>query len=176
MLINLIYLYSIDVEFIRIMNIISIECVNCGFIAILLGTAVIYYGQKNVVNSKYTYILIVIAGIVISLHSFIPSGVIVNELNPECTALFGYSEMVYSQLIMLSVFIISLKFYRELSSEMKNKFRKFLIGIIFIDITFLCVIIDNLNILPSLSLIFQLLNFSVLIGAILMYLGIVRRL
>jgi hypothetical protein len=59
---------------------------------------------------------------------------------------------------------------------MQSKFKRYLIGLAFLDLTFISVAIDNLNLFgASYAMIGAALNFCIVIGAILIYFGIVRR-
>ena len=58
---------------------------------------------------------------------------------------------------------------------MKKKFKFFVLGVIFIDITILGIIINNMHIIPGFELIRNFLNAGAFIGAILIYFGIIRR-
>ncbi|MHA1753325.1 MAG: hypothetical protein ACTSYZ_13255 [Candidatus Helarchaeota archaeon] len=77
--------------------------------------------------------------------------------------------------MLISVFIISIKMYRELGKETRGRFRWFLIGLIFLDITLVSITISNINIIPGYDTIGSILNFMVVIGAILIYKGIIRK-
>lgn len=88
----------------------------------------------------------------------------------------GLYELIFSQALIVSIYYFSFAFYRELSAEMRTKFKRYLIGLAFLDLTLISITIDNLNIFgESYGMIGAALNFCVVIGAILIYYGIVRK-
>jgi hypothetical protein len=173
---NLSYLFSTDHLMILILNEVTIFLINGAIIAILFGTLVIYKGEETIIKNNKTYISLIVLAVIILIQIFISYGNGVSvENDPYWSLEFGIYELVFSQFILITVFYCSFLFYRELSKDMKNKFRWFLVGLIFLDITLVSITIDNMNIIPGYGSIGAILNFMVVIGAFLIYLGIVRR-
>ena len=173
---NLTYLFSTDYLMILILNEVTIFLINGAIIAILFGTLVIYKGEETIIKNKKTYISLIGLAVIILIQILLSYGNGVSVDNdPYWSLEFGIYELVFSQFILITVFYCSYLFYRELSKDMKNKFRWFLVGLIFLDITLVSITIDNMNIIPGYGTIGAILNFMVVIGAFLIYLGIVRR-
>ena len=175
MIINLIYLFSQNTLFITGMNYASIICINFGSVGIFMSSLVIFKGENSIKQNKKILISLIILVLLIIIHLFIPSVQVAGDYNPYWEIPYGLYELFFSQIMVAFTYIFSFKFYGELSSEMKNKFKRYLIGLLFMDVTFLSITIDNMNIFPELSLIFQLLNFSMVAGAFFIYFGIVRK-
>ncbi|MHA1268991.1 MAG: hypothetical protein ACTSPY_04320 [Candidatus Helarchaeota archaeon] len=173
---NVSYLFSTNVPLISILNLITIELINLGVLPLILGTLVIYKGEEQILKSRSTSAIIgVYVGTVIG-HILISNNNSVSiEFDPNWSLEFGIYELVFSQIVLASIFIISIMMYRGLSKETKNKFKWFLIGLMFIDTTLISITIDNINIIPGYDTIGAVLNFMVVIGAILIYRGIVRK-
>lgn len=173
---NLTYLFSTDYLMILILNEVTIFLINGAIIAILFGTLVIYKGEETIIKNKKTFISLIGLAVIILIQILLSYGNGVSVDNdPYWSLEFGIYELVFSQFILITVFYCSYLFYRELSKDMKNKFRWFLVGLIFLDITLVSITIDNMNIIPGYGTIGAILNFMVVIGAFLIYLGIVRR-
>ncbi len=172
---NLSYLFISNDNFVRIMNTGTIFTVNTGIIALFLGILVIYKGEDSIIQNKRIYPILIILGAIIVGHLFVPAVTSVGY-DPLWILYFGYYELIFSQAMLVTVFYISFRFYRELDPDIRKKFRNYLIGVLFLDITLLSITIDNMNIFgPGYATIGALLNFCVVIGAILIYFGIVRR-
>ncbi|MBD3230363.1 MAG: hypothetical protein GF329_19445 [Candidatus Lokiarchaeota archaeon] len=175
LLFNLSYLFSTNYNFILIMNIATIEFINIGVISLLLGTFVIYKGTR-IVNNYKTYLVIILNAVLIIMHLLISvnNAVSINN-DPFWSLEFGIYELIFSQVLLGIIIITSLRIYLDITKEMKNKFRWYLLGLIFLDSTLVSIIIDNLNLFYWWGSIGAVLNFMVVIGALLIYIGIIRR-
>jgi hypothetical protein len=172
---NLSYLFVPNDAFVRVMNTATIFTVNTGIIALFLGNLIIYKGEDAIVQNKRAILILGILGAIIIGHLFVPA-VISVAYDPRWISFFGFYELIFSQAMLVTVFYISFRFYRELEADIRKKFRNYLIGVLFLDITLLSITIDNMNVFgPGYATIGALLNFCVVIGAILIYFGIVRR-
>ncbi|MHA1265729.1 MAG: hypothetical protein ACTSRS_10905 [Candidatus Helarchaeota archaeon] len=179
LLFNLLYLFSVNYSFITSLNIASILSVNTGSFFIILGLMVLYYGEQELIENKLTYLFAIIVVINYVILSLIPKGVQVviidSSFEPQWTFSFGIYEIVFSQALFTFSFFLGYYLYRELSTEVRKKFKRFLIGIVCINITLLNVSINNMRIIPGYESIYSLLNLSAFLGIILIYFGIVRR-
>jgi hypothetical protein len=173
---NLLYLFSTDTAFISTMNIVTAETANLSIMAVLIGILVIYKGEREIIQSKKIYTFMILMAVLVIIHVCIPNAVYVIDNDPKWSYPFGIYELVFSQGLMVATFYFSFAFYRDLSPEIRKKFVKYLIGLAFLDLTLVSVTIDNLDIFgAAYSTIGALLNFCVVIAAILIWLGIVRR-
>ena len=173
---NIVYLFSDNPILIRVLNIATIEMVNLAIISLFLATLVIYKGEDEIIHSKKIYTLLIGLIILIVVHVFIPSVMVSVQFDPSWLLPFGTYEIIFSQTLLVLIFYLSFTFYRELGPEIQKKFRRYLIGLIFLDITLISITIDNMNVFGSgYATIGALLNFCVVFGAILIYYGIVRR-
>ena len=173
---NVSYLFSVNVPLIFILNIITIELINFGVLPLILGTLVIYKGEEQIIKSISTLGIILLYSVAVLVHILISyNNTVSANYDPNWSLEFGIYELVFSQVVLISVFIISIKMYRELGKETRGRFRWFLIGLIFLDITLVSITISNINIIPGYDTIGSILNFMVVIGAILIYKGIIRK-
>ena len=176
LLFNLTYLFSININFIDIFNLITIETINIGVVFLLLGTLVVYKGEYIVIKNRKILLFLVVIILLIIIHIFLSYQNSVSiEYRPVWSMMFGLYESFFSQGLLISIFYFSLKFYIDLASDMKRKFRWYLIGLIFLDITLLSIIIGNMHLFPALNDIITILNFCIIIGALMIYSGIIRR-
>jgi len=172
---NIIYLFSGIPTLIVNLNIATIEMVNLAIIVLLLATLVISKGEEEIIHAKKTFALLIGLILLIVVHLFVP-GVTVVTADPSWLLPFGTYEVIFSQTLIALIFYISFTFYRELGPEIQKKFKRYLIGLIFLDITLISISIDNMNVFgPGYTMIGAALNFCVVVGAILIYYGIVRR-
>ncbi|MHA1231106.1 MAG: hypothetical protein ACTSRP_15180 [Candidatus Helarchaeota archaeon] len=173
---NLTYLYSQNESIILILNLITIEIINIGILNLLTGTLVLSKGVERIIKSKTIYILLISFSIIIIIHILISgNNTIISEYDPSWSIHFGLYELIFSQLVLLSVIVFSIIMYRDLSLQMKKKFRWFIIGLFFLDTTLISITIDNMNLFEWFNTISSIFNFMVVIGAILIYLGIIRK-
>jgi len=173
---NIVYLFSDNPILIMALNIATIEMVNLAIVSLFLATLVIYKGEDEIIHSKMIYTLLIGLIILIVVHVFIPSVMVSVQFDPSWLLPFGTYEVIFSQTLLVLIFYLSFTFYRELGPEIQKKFRRYLIGLIFLDITLISITIDNMNVFGSgYATIGALLNFCVVFGAILIYYGIVRR-
>lgn len=173
---NIIYLFSQNPPLIQILNIATIDTVNLAIIVLVLATLVIYKGEEEIMRSKKIYALLIGLVLLVVVHLFIPGVSVGVDFDPSWLVPFGTYEFIYSQTLIIFIFYISFTFYKELGPEIQKKFKRYLIGLIFLDITLISITIDNMNLLgPSYAMIGAALNFCVVVGAILIYYGIVRR-
>ena len=173
---NLLYLFSTDNAYITAMNLLTATMAVIGIIGLLLGILVVYKGEDEIMKGTKIYLIL---GLFIALSIIpviLPGAVYVVAYDPQWSLNMVIYELVFSQSLMVAIYYFSFQFYKELTPEMKTKFKKYLIGIAFLDLTFISVAIDNWGIFgDSYAIIGSALNFCVVIGAILIYLGIVRR-
>ncbi len=174
---NVSYVLSDNLLLIKTLNITTLECVNVGIIALLLGNLVIYKGEPAIIGTKKTTLFILTMLLTITAHVFTPDVITIpGEASVIWTLPFGVFEIIFSQIIILSTLYISSIIYKELPQELRSKFKWFLIGLVSMDISLLSITLLNMQILPSTSLIPFIINFSCLIcGSILIYFGIVRK-
>lgn len=173
---NLLYLFWHNEVIIIVFNIATIELVNMAVCCMLLGILIINKGEDEILHNIKVYSLIVILIALIVGHIFVPSVTVGAEYDPSWGIFFGIYEIVFSQTILALIFYFSLTLFKELTPEMKKKFKLYLIGLIFLDLTLLSISIDNLNIFgTAYATIGAALNFGVVLGALLIYLGIVRK-
>ncbi|NVM31509.1 MAG: hypothetical protein HWN65_21915 [Candidatus Helarchaeota archaeon] len=182
LLFNLFYLFSQVKAQVITLNIISILMINIATISMVLAILVLYRGENAVIGSKTTLYFLIAVIIVLTIHVLLPGGVSTRttvSVPPEIVPLwglhFGIYQMVFSEVMFIAVYYISIKLYKELSDEMKRKFKRFLFGGVFINLTLLSVSIDNMYIFANYEIIGGLLNLGALIGVILIYYGIVRK-
>ncbi|NVM52264.1 MAG: hypothetical protein HWN66_01085 [Candidatus Helarchaeota archaeon] len=175
---NVFYLFSTNDAFITVFNLVTVEAANISFFALLLGILVISKGEDEIIHRKKFYALIMLMIVLIVIQVCIPNAVYFESTDPHdprWSLPMGLYEFAFSTALMVAVYYFSFTFYQELS-EMRSKFRRYLIGIAFLYITLISVTIDNLNIFgESYALIGAALNFCVLIGALLIYFGIIRK-
>jgi hypothetical protein len=176
---NLLYLFSEAPSFIITFNILSILAINLGTVAMTFAIQVLYYGENEVIGTRRTYIILLLIVIALIVHILIPGAVstisIEGSLEPYWSLPFGIWELIISQILFISIFYLGLKLYYELGVETRRKFKRFLLGAFFIDVTFVNISINNLRVIPGYETIASLLNGCALIGIILIYFGIVRR-
>jgi len=179
MVFNLLYLFSEDQPYIAVMNLLTAAMAVIGIIGLLLGILVVYKSEDVIVNSYRVYLILGVCIALIIVQVAIPGAVYFDNpssFDPRWSPTMGIYELLLSQALIIAVYYSSFQLYRELTSEMRTKFQKYLIGLAFLDLTFISVAIDNLNIFgDAYSLVGSALNFCVVIGALLIYLGIVRR-
>lgn len=65
--------------------------------------------------------------------------------------------------------------YEELSGDLKKKILRYLIGVVLMDLFLLFVTITDMQLIPGFGLILPYLNFLLIFGALLIYLGIIRK-
>ncbi len=180
---NLLYLFSeVDLTIIRL-NIASISCINISVCCLILAILVLYKGENEVIGAKSSYILLLVTGILIAIQAFLPDGVgtmiLVDESGPQKVPHWSLHFGLYQILFNLSYFLIfyyyAIRLYREISPEMQKKFKRFLIGGVFVYLTMLSVSINNMRIIPGYEDIAGIFNLGALIGIVLIYYGIVRK-
>ncbi|MFX0100030.1 MAG: hypothetical protein ACFFCS_10660 [Candidatus Hodarchaeota archaeon] len=177
---NLMYLFSTNIPLVKYGNLASIQSVNASVVALLFGTLVLYKGETEIVQNKKSLVLLIAFIAAIVFQCLIPDSIIVVEpepgsLDPTWSIPYGLTVLVFTQLIMIAIIVLSAQLFKDFSAEIKKKFSLYLIGLIMADITLLTITLDNLPILAELSSIFSYLNMLVIIGSILIYFGIVRR-
>ncbi len=185
---NLVYLFVKNHQFIIILNICSISCINTGLILILIAILILYKGENVVMENKLTYVFLFTMIIIMLIHGFLGfflGGVDVIEITlPGATApslvphwylYFGLYELILTQTLFLTLLYFSIMLFREISAEMRRKFIRFMIGGFFINLTLISVVIQNMRIIEGYELIGGVLNLGAFIGVILIYYGIVRR-
>ncbi len=179
LLFNLLYLFSTNQPYIAGMNLVTAAMAVIGIIGLLLGILVVYKGEDVIMHSYKLYLILGVCIALIIVQVTIPGAVYFlagSPEDPKWSLPMGIYELLLSQALIIAVYYFSIQLYRVLTPEMRTKFIKYLIGLAFLDLTFISVTIDNLNIFgEAYSLIGAALNFCVLFGAILIYLGIVRR-
>ncbi|MFX0132780.1 MAG: hypothetical protein ACFFDN_03950 [Candidatus Hodarchaeota archaeon] len=172
---TIIYLFSNNYFLIAFLNLLSISIVNIGAFTLLLGILVIYKGEDEIIEGNLRYFFIIIIIIVNLFRALIPQGIRV-ELNvPIWSIIFGIYEIIIGETLFAIILYFSLILYKELSQDMKKKFKFFILGVIFVDITVLGVIINNMHIIQGFEVIRNILNAGAFIGAILIYFGIIKR-
>jgi hypothetical protein len=173
---NISYLFSNNETLIVFLNMATIEMVNLAIITLFLATLVIYKGEEEIMHTKKIYALLIGLIQLIVIHLFVPGVTVFTMPDPSWLPPFGTYEAIFSQTLIVLIFYFSFTFYRELSPEIRKKFKRYLIGLIFLDITLISVTIDNMNVFgDAYTMIGAALNFCVVVGAILIYFGIVRR-
>lgn len=183
LLFNLIYLMSTESIVVSALNIVSISCINIGLTCMILAILVIYKGENEVIGKKTTNFFIVVTAILIAIQCLIPDGVgtmiLVDEkgtqLVPHWSLQFALFQIIFNLSYVILFFYFAIRLYIEISPEMQKRFKRFLIGGVFIYITMLSISINNMRIIPGYEDIASILNVGALIGIILIYYGIVRR-
>lgn len=181
---NLLYLYSTDISYVSSMNLVTAEMAIVGIMGLLLGILVVNKGENTIIHNIKTYLLLGLFATLIVIQVILPGAVYivvtvvdsVVVLDPQWALNMVLYELAFSQSLIFAIYYFSFKFYKELTPELKTKFRRYLIGLAFLDLTFISVAIDNWGIFgAAYADIGGVLNFCVVIGAILIYLGIVRK-
>ncbi len=175
LLFNLIYLFSTDVLFISIFNKLSITMLNIGLIVMIVAILILLKGENEIMQDKRVYLLIISCAILIIFHNFLPVGVSLPEFLPAWSISFGIFQILFSQIFFIVLLYFCIQLYNELTSDVKKKFRRFVIGIIFIDLTTISITIQNMQLFPNYESIAGLFNLGAFIGIILIYYGIIRR-
>ncbi|MBD3186177.1 hypothetical protein GF325_05060 [Candidatus Bathyarchaeota archaeon] len=175
LLFNVIYVIFPEENLIIAFNLTTTELVNAGFASLLLATLVIYKGEKIVQESIQIKIIMLGIAIACVILGLIPGGIYVIMNDALWSVAFGTMELILTQGILLACVVISLTIIKDLGPEMKRKFLLYIIGIVFLNITFFGTAIDNMNFFPEIHDVFSYLNILVIIGTILIYFGIVRR-
>ena len=179
LLFNLLYLFSTESPVSSSLNITSITCINCGLCSMILAILVLYKGENEVIGNKNTYIFLLITSVVIIIQVLLPAGVgvvnVAGELVPQWSLYFGLYQIVFGLIYFILLLSYAIQLYREISPEMQKKFKRFLIGGVFVYLTMLSVSINNMRIIPGYEEIAAIFNLGAFIGIILIYYGIVRR-
>ncbi len=175
LLCNLLYLFSTDPFTISTLNKASITFLNAGVPSMLLSILILLRGEKEVLRRKSTYLFITAVVSLMIVHNFLPVGVTMPEYTPLWSLQFGIFQIIFAQTLFISLLYFSVSLYKEISPEMQRKFKRFIFGTIFIDITSFSITIQNMQIIPNYDTIGGILNLGALIGIILIYYGIVRR-
>ncbi len=179
LILNVTYLYIYDTKIIASLNLITAEAAIVGIIALLLGILVIYKGEDEIIHNKLTYFFIIGMIALFIIQAFIRDSIYFkieeSGYDPFWSIPFGLYEFVFSQSLILAIFYFSFQLYKELSSEMRKKFKFYLIGVVFLDLTLISITIDNMDIIQGFQTIANLLNIFIVIGALFIYYGIVRR-
>lgn len=174
---NLVYLF--DASLIIPLNKASITSINYALICMILAILVLLKGEKEVIANKNTYGFILTATIIIVIHLILPGGIepysTPGGIVPRWSLLFGIYQIIFSQALFIFLMYYAIRLYKEISPEMQHKFKRFLIGGFFVDLTFLSISINNMYIIPGYDSIANLFNLGAFIGIILIYYGIVRR-
>jgi len=174
---NVVYALFDNLIIIRNFNITTIECVNIGIIALFLGNLVIYKGEHEITRNKRVYFFGVLMILTIIAHICTPK-VITSTEEPQLMwkLPFGLFELIFSQMFLGIIIYFSLIFYRELTPELQKKFRRYIIGLTLLDVALLLIILGNMHIIPTSEISISIILFLCLVlGALLIYLGIVRQ-
>ncbi|MFX1298092.1 MAG: hypothetical protein ACFFD2_24980, partial [Promethearchaeota archaeon] len=86
---NVSYIFSENLSIIKILNITTIECVNVGIIALLLGNLVIYKGEQYIIGNKKSCLSILAIFIIILSHIYTPE-VLTNLEDPRIIWTFPF--------------------------------------------------------------------------------------
>lgn len=175
LLFNLIYLFSQDPFFISIFNKISIVSLNLGLILIFFGILTLYKGENWITETKAFPLLITILIILIIIENFLPVDVNIPEYTPKWSLQFGIFQIFMGQTLFIMMLFYSILLYREISNEIKRRFKRFLLGTIFINLTATSVAIQNMQIIENYEPIAAVLNLGAFIGILLIYFGLIRR-
>ncbi len=173
---NLSFILSTNDLFIIHMNIITIETANLSIVAVLLGILVIYRGEGEILHDKKIFLFLGLIAVLIIIQICIPAAIYVVDFDARWTTPFALYELCYSQGLMLATYYFSLKFYWELSADIRKRFLLYLVGLTILDLTLVTVTIDNWYIFGAgFQTIASIVNLSIILAAILIYFGIVRR-
>ncbi|MFX1297884.1 MAG: hypothetical protein ACFFD2_23935, partial [Promethearchaeota archaeon] len=83
---------------------------------------------------------------------------------------------ILSQVIIVTILYLSSIFYRELPQAIQRKFKRFIIGLILMDIALLLITTGNMQLIPTTNSFLTIILFlSLVLGSILIYFGIVRK-
>jgi hypothetical protein len=175
LLCNLLYLFSTDPTTISALNKASIILLNAGVPSMLLSILILLRGEKEILQRKITYLFIATVVILMIIHNFLPVGVTMPEYTPRWSLEFGLFQIFFAQTLFIGLLYFSICLYREITPEMQRKFKRFIYGSVFIDITSVSITIQNMQIIPNYDTIGGIFNLGAAIGIILIYYGIVRR-
>jgi hypothetical protein len=175
LLFNLIYLFSQDTLVISILNKASISSINIGLIIMVFGILTLYKGENWINETKSLYGFIVLLIILLIVQNCLPVGVNISEYTPKWSLQFGIFQMLFGQSLFVGLLYFSIMLYRELSEEIKRRFKRFVLGTIFINLTATSVAIQNMQLFVNYEYIAGILNLGAFIGIILIYFGIIRR-
>jgi hypothetical protein len=176
---NLIYLFSTNIILIRVLNLASIISLNATILILSLAVMVIYKGKKEFLQSKVTYFVIMVFIVLVVIQSIISNGIEVvfdeGDYLPKWSLFFGSYEIIIASVLTFISLHYSILLIKELRSEIRKKFTRFIIGNFLYYITFINVAINNMYIIPGFGDIAALINLLTIPGLILVYYGIIRR-
>lgn len=174
---NILYVFFEDIVVLKCFNITTIECVNIGLITLLLGNLVIFKGEKAIFPNVKTYLFILAMIITIIAHIYTPDVIVSTEDPPIIWTLpFGLYQLIFSQFVMITIIYLSLIFYRELTHELRGKFQRYLVGLLLLNGALLIITLGNMQIIQIGNIIISSILFLCLVlGAFLIYLGVVRK-
>ena len=175
LLFNLIYLFSKDPLLISILNKASIGSINIGLIIMLFGILTLYKGENWIKETKALYGFILLLIILLTVENCLPVGVNIPEYTPKWSLQFGIFQLLFGQLLFVGLLYFSILLYRELSDEIKRRFKRFVLGTIFINLKATSVAIQNMQLFENYESIAAVLNLGAFIAIILIYFGIIRR-
>ncbi|MDD1777760.1 MAG: hypothetical protein LUQ65_06275 [Candidatus Helarchaeota archaeon] len=175
LLFNLIYLFSQDTFLISTLNKASIGAINVGVIIMLFGILTLYKGEHWIKETKTLYLFIILLIILLTVLNFLPVYVNIPEFTPIWSLQFGIFQLVFGQSLFVGLLYFSILLYRELSTEIKHRFKRFVLGTIFINLTATSIAIQNMRLFENYEPIAAVLNLGAFIAIILIYFGIIRR-
>ncbi len=173
LMLNVIYSSLNNEEVIRFLNILTIFLVTWSVSFLLAGIASINYSNK-VLTDRIKIFIVGVAFIGILPLFFIPDGVdlLPPDFTPYWNSTFTIYSLILSQALFWTTFGIGYKAYRNFQeTEIKKKFLKLLVGLIFFDYILVQNALINSGVLPR-ALIVTLLSLLVIPAALLVYVGI----
>ncbi len=149
-------------------------------IFLLLFNLILWKSEK-LISLKKQLIILGVYSALLTILFFIPEGVRINEnthYRPQWNLqFFIYANIIWIGFAMIPTLYISLKLYKMFEDlEIKKRWRIYMIGMIMIYVELFGVGIMILINDPFLRQIWNIYDVSVLIGAFLIYYGIVRQL
>ena len=168
---QLLYLYSTNTLFIIVINKVGIEALNLCSLFLFLSILVIYRNIESFFKNRLIMIVLISTFCAIFIHVLLPTGVYVNDVyEPYWSIEFGIYQIFFSQIIIASLIIISIKLYQNyLSEKVRNKFRIFIVGVFMLDIHIIWAFIANLMQNPMISLYGILFQACGVVGMFLIY-------
>lgn len=186
---QMIYLFNYAEFIIIILNILTNNALTFGLLFLLLAFMAILKGEKMFFRDKMNLFIIFLIPVLIIIDFiwgllglmifflYIPPGVGVvhGSTRPIWNIPFGTSNIILTQIMIIIIFLISIKIYNQSKARVKKRFRLFILGIMLLDIHLIFLPITNMNILPILNDFLIIYQIAGIIGSFLLFLGLYKK-